>query len=162
MEFDHQADLREGGHDLPDGAGRAAGGLAVGPVEGEVVEGVQRLQDVQHVAAGVALVQAEQQPQDLVGRVDLQPDQGQQQPAAQVVGVGAAGSGGAAARRAAAAGGGGGLAVAAVVGLELVGQGEELLGGQAGEANEGGGLGGQGFQAQHGIPPQLQAYEAAP
>src|SRR5262249_57798704 len=105
---------------------------------------------VQCVGAGVALVQAEQQAQDLVGGVDLQPDQGQQQPAAQVVGVGAAGSGGAAARRAAAAGGGGGLAVAAVVGLELVGHGAELLGGQAGEANEGGGPGGQGFQAQHG------------
>jgi hypothetical protein len=115
--------------------GRRSGSWS-GPVEGEIVEAVEGLQDVQQVAAGVALVQAEQQAEDLVGGADLEPDQGQQQAAGQVVGVG----------------------VAAVVQGEVVGQGAEVAGGQPGQAAEGGGLGGQDVEAQHGEVPQLQAY----
>src|SRR5262249_21991596 len=80
---------------------------AVGPVEGEVVQRLEYLQDAQEVAAGVALVQAEEQAEDLEGGGDLEPDQGQEQAGAPGEGGGGARAAGAAAPAAVAGGGGG-------------------------------------------------------
>jgi len=146
LAVDDDPDLRERGHDL---GGRAELlPLPAGAVEGEVVERVQGREDVADVELGVALVQAEEEAEQLVSGVDAEPDQGHEQAVAVVVAVGVAGAGGALARPAPACG-------PATVAEAVLGRAEgdqealALVRCHAGETPEGTGVAGQRLVSEH-------------
>lgn len=146
LAVDHQAHLREGGHDVVHGAEFAA--VCAGAVEGEVVEGVQDLQDSADIELGIALGQTEEEAEEFVGRVDPQPDHRHEQAMAIIVGKGVASLGGALAWQAAACG------AAAVVQTNLSGEeaGQEafeLVRGHARKAPKRTGVVGQRFVLKH-------------
>ncbi len=135
-------------------AARTSGGgaqllpVATGAVEGEAVERVQDGQDRADVELGVAFVQAEEEAEQLVGRVDAQPDQGHQQAVAVVVAVRVAGPGGALAGLPLPDGPAVGT-VADLSGGEVGQQALEVSRGPAGEAPKGIGGAGQRFVGKH-------------
>ena len=86
---DDQADVGEGGHDGRQGA-------HLGPVIGRTVVGearhaVERGGHALEVVLGIGLVQAEEEAGHFPGRVDAQPQQGQEQASLERVAVGLAG-----------------------------------------------------------------------
>jgi hypothetical protein len=108
---------------------------------------------VADIELGVALVQAEEEAQDLGGRIGSRPGQGHQQPGPCLMAEGASAAGGMASGPTA-AGEGVGLAGEAFGPRELGGQGLELGQGQAGEAGEGPGVSAEGLGGEHrGGPP---------
>src|SRR5262249_41438646 len=119
------------------------------PIEGEGVEAVEDLQGGADVELGVPLVEAEEEAEDLVGRIGPEPDQGNQQARAGVVAIGVAGARGLSQGPPVAASGGGRSAGVALRGLELGGQTIELIPVQAGEAAEGLGMAAQRVIAEH-------------
>src|SRR5262249_5978988 len=143
---DDDADLGERGHDL---GGRAELlPVAAGAVEGEVVGRIEGREDITDVELGVALVQVEEEAEQLVGGVEAEPDQGHEEAVAVVVVVRVAGAGGALTRLALARGPAASLAP--VLGVAEDGQqGIELVRCHAGKAPEGAGVTGQGLVDKH-------------